>query len=700
MKLHALVLMLIFVTSTLAGCIGEDSNSKESNLSDNTDWDDSEGDEVWILGDAQEWRGIQPDTDIHLYTSSGDSVGEIEVCPIFGDFASPKERMVGKGIFPLPDDGANDETGEVELIEPLDFHGNFAIFTYRASTWKADFAGTAAKAWTLAQQANASAVLMVPLASSEYQTENYNNCADTIDGFLFDSFGLSQTGVLTIPLLMIDPADFDLIQTTPERILELGPAGFDPKGVDNEDINEEPYLGLSTTRMIVWAGVDIEGCPDESAGALVTTTKTDANQDGEYLGDEISVDIECRPSSPYGNEIESISSSFTYVSVPISECSSREKFRVDTTTTYVSGEETIFEGTNYACTGLNEESFEVQLKRLVCTSGNAPTEESVERLTVATCMAPTYEMALQQTIPQIKIESLSSEQMPFCSNGGLLITVWADHDVNGAWDQTETQSNQRICHGNDGSDGLDGSNGSNGSDGMSAHELLIITQAADSDMCSSSTGGTQVLLGRDLNSNGQLNDNEVEHSYSVCNGAVGDAGAEGKSSVLNVTSFSSPLCDGIYVRLSNGLDLDNDSNLSVEETLGSRYICLASQQTSTNATFVKESIDPNSECLNGGVRSYIWIDENSNDIVDITQNYSEVFMETIDCAPAEDVIDCEDSDGDCISDVDDDDSESSREDEFDSDGDGIPDHRDICPGGDDNIDTDDDGIPEYCDDDF
>jgi hypothetical protein len=33
----------------------------------------------------------------------------------------------------------------------------------------------------------------------------------------------------------------------------------------------------------------------------------------------------------------------------------------------------------------------------------------------------------------------------------------------------------------------------------------------------------------------------------------------------------------------------------------------------------------------------------------------------------------------------------------DSDGDGVPDYQDICPGGDDNIDTDEDTIPDFCD---
>ena len=305
-----------------------------------------------------------------------------------------------------------------------------------------------------------------------------------------------------------------------------------------------------------------------------------------------------------------------------------------------------------------------------------------------------YEPALQNVIPQIRIESLSSEQMPICQNGGLLITVWADSDANQAWDQSETQSTQRLCHGSDGDDGQDGQ------DGLDAYELLVNTQDAPQESCPATVGGKEVLLGRDINGNGILDDSEIEHSYATCNGGSGADGNDGQSSVLNITSFSSPQCNGVYVRLANGHDLNNDSTLSLEETLGSRFICLPSQQTNTNATFVKETIDPNSNCLNGGVRSYIWIDENGDNVVQETENSSEVFMETLDCASNEPIVECQDSDGDCISDVDDEDSESSRDRLQDSDGDGFPDLEDVCPGGDDNIDTDGDGIPEYCDDDF
>ena len=148
--------------------------------------------------------------------------------------------------------------------------------------------------------------------------------------------------------------------------------------------------------------------------------------------------------------------------------------------------------------------------------------------------------------------------------------------------------------------------------------------------------------------------------------------------------------------MSNGFDLNNDSNLSIEETRGSRYICLPSHQTDVNATFVKESIEPNSVCLNGGVHSFIWIDEDGND----TLEEGEIFMETFDCASNETVVECNDTDGDCISDENDTNEESDRENIGDSDFDGTPDDEDDYPECDNRFDSDRDGIPDDCDDDI
>ena len=47
-------------------------------------------------------------------------------------------------------------------------------------------------------------------------------------------------------------------------------------------------------------------------------------------------------------------------------------------------------------------------------------------------------------IDKIKVDSLTSSQMPQCENGGLLIQV-GQIDGNGQWSQPETQSSQRLC---------------------------------------------------------------------------------------------------------------------------------------------------------------------------------------------------------------------------------------------------------------
>ena len=156
-------------------------------------------------------------------------------------------------------------------------------------------------------------------------------------------------------------------------------------------------------------------------------------------------------------------------------------------------------------------------------------------------------------------------------------------------------------------------------------------------------------------------------------------------------------CDGVYVRITNGLDSNNDSDLSSNETLGARTICLPSKQTDTNATFVKERIEPNINCQNGGIHSYIWIDENGDD----RKSDNEIFMQSYDCADDTTPVECEDSDGDCISDSDDESpDESSRETGDDSDNDKIVDTEDNCPYdyNPDQSDDDGDGEGNACED--
>lgn len=675
--------------------------------------------------DAQDARGTQEDSDVHMYDHTGEYVGEINTCPLFSDFSSPQERFVAKGIIPTPDDGIHTD-GEIKIIDPVDFEGGIAVFSFVESSWVDEQQTTAAKAWTMAQLQNASAVFVV-LKEDKSGTEA-SSCKDLreSENYNWESFALSQTGVLTVPLVLIEPKFYDDIYETSNRIFEIGPKGFERIGVDYDDVQTpsdadgdgipdgqdycpgeddrvdrdgdgvpdclETSVGLPTQQISEWIA-DHADCGIGNTGALVVTKRIDSDMDGEYQNTEITENIECRPNSPYSDSIVSSTSEFVKVETTQSECSSREKMRIDTITKYASGNTSTMTGTVYVCTGTDAESFEEQLKRFLCDGKSVDTTEQLARLTVQDCLAPQYEEELMKVIPQVRIQSVSSDQMPSCPNGGLLIETWVDSDGNGAWKQSETQSMQSVCN------GIDGADGSDGQDGMDAYDFLSddIPFLSNGE-CGDAEGGREVVMGRDINDNGLLDADEVEHSYSVCNGQPGENGSDGHSAVVNITSFSSPACNGVYVRLANGFDYDNDSSLSTEETLGSRYICLPSQQTNTNATFVKESIEPNSVCLNGGIHTYIWIDENRDNIVQNSNNSSEVFMESYDCAEDEDVVQCSDSDGDCISDEDDMSEENDRESFPDADDDGVPDHEDQCDGQDDTIDFDGSGIPDCLED--
>ena len=77
-------------------------------------------------------------------------------------------------------------------------------------------------------------------------------------------------------------------------------------------------------------------------------------------------------------------------------------------------------------------------------------------------------------------------------------------------------------------------------------------------------------------------------------------------------------------------------------------------------------------------------------------------MESFDCAEDDVVVECNDSDGDCISDDEDADDGNDRENGGDSDFDGVPDEDEHpnCIGQDNREDSDFDGIPDCEDDDF
>ena len=55
--------------------------------------------------------------------------------------------------------------------------------------------------------------------------------------------------------------------------------------------------------------------------------------------------------------------------------------------------------------------------------------------------------------------------------------------------------------------------------------------------CPVAVGGTEVYLGRDVNRNGVLDGDEIEHSYAAC----GQSGSDGYSSLIEVDNSTNPV---------------------------------------------------------------------------------------------------------------------------------------------------------------
>ncbi len=649
-------------------------------------------------------RGKQDSMELYAHYSpnTGNLLG-FSPCPFFGDIKSAEDPISGQGIFTQPHDGF-DSKSRVEINHPISFDGQFSVMYIDEDTWNDDDEDIkVSSTWLLAQKMGASAIIWSVLHDSYSKLED---CDDLEKFWGSDTFE-HVSELIEIPIVVISPDNMRRLLEYPQLFIEIGPKGFQPNSIEAEEglSWQEP---LETKRNIDYSK-NYDGCGGN--GALLITYFHDENLNGKYDSAEVIEDFECFGVSPLSDNTTTSHQEFQILDNPT--CASGKSQRLKYTNVSGDGTTTVNYGSEF-CTGLTIEDFTTLLHDSLC-GGNGVVESSSQgELNVVECInqqlqsgLDSLEEQLLRVTPRIKFDSLSSQQMPICAAGGIRIITWADADGNGEWDQSETQSTEILCNGLNGTDGQDGINGTDGKDGVNgtdgqdgidggdAFQLITEIEEADESNCPVENGGTVVYLGRDFNKNSVLDDNEVEHSYASCNGA---AGTNGSSSIIDVSNYSSSdSCDGMYVLLSKGIDLNSDGNLSLDETQGSRSVCLDNKRSETNATLVKELISPNQHCLNGGIYSYIWLDENK----DGNKTADEIMIQSYDCADDTTPVECEDSDGDCISDSDDESpDESSRETGDDSDNDKIVDTEDNCPYeyNPDQSDDDGDGEGDACED--
>ncbi|WP_436516188.1 DUF7151 family protein [Ekhidna sp. To15] len=213
-----------------------------------------------------------------------------------------------------------------------------------------------------------------------------------------------------------------------------------------------------------------------------------------------------------------------------------------------------------------------------------------------------------------------------CENGGTLIEIGADANGNNSLDNNEVQTSFFVCNGLDGADGSGA--GSNG--------LTSLIRVTESSSCSN--GGITIELGLDTNDNLELDDDEVDASYDICNGqngANGSNGSNGLSTLSSVTTEPSGLnCENGGLKIELGLDMNGNGVLDNDEVVSENYVCNGSDGTDGNdgsngadgsSSITRVSTeDPGDNCTNGGLMIEIGMDDVTpdgilqNDEVDYT----------------------------------------------------------------------------------
>ncbi len=133
-------------------------------------------------------------------------------------------------------------------------------------------------------------------------------------------------------------------------------------------------------------------------------------------------------------------------------------------------------------------------------------------------------------------------------------------------------------------------NGETGAQGTEGGQALVESTSLATGDANCANGGERVDVGVDDDQDGQLDPEEVDESFWVCNG---ESGSTGTPSLIEVTELApgDPSCEFGGRRIDTGLDLDGDSTLSAAEIDDSFTVC--------NGGNVPVSVEGGAGCSSG-----------------------------------------------------------------------------------------------------
>ena len=186
-----------------------------------------------------------------------------------------------------------------------------------------------------------------------------------------------------------------------------------------------------------------------------------------------------------------------------------------------------------------------------------------------------------------------------CPAGGYMMRTGLDEDYDGTLGAGEVESQALVCNGSDGS------------------HALVETSDYNGSQCGVDTLGYELIAGRDLDKDGKLDPNEVEHSEIICegqDGILGGDGVDGANSLIR-TSGDNGVCPYGGFRFDAGLDQNNDGVLSPGEITTTEYVCDGYDGVNS----LVELGPHDGVCVYDGFRVDVGLDANNDGILNLSE---------------------------------------------------------------------------------
>jgi hypothetical protein len=185
-----------------------------------------------------------------------------------------------------------------------------------------------------------------------------------------------------------------------------------------------------------------------------------------------------------------------------------------------------------------------------------------------------------------------------CPDGGITIDQGIDTNTNGVLDPDEIYESQQVCHGASGEDGLS--------------SLIRVDEITAGLECAN--GGLKVSVGLDASEDGVLDAEEVSQSSYVC--SISASQTDGFSSLLDMSNEPEGAeCAAGGQKLTSGLDFNRNGTLDIDEVIQTKYICNGVSPVVHPSLVKTENVGPGEFCANGGVKISSGLDVNEDGLL-------------------------------------------------------------------------------------